>query len=51
MARDAGAKRFGLHTMLVSNERDYRSMVQTTQMLLEQAELNIEFEFINIGGG
>jgi len=55
-ARDKGVKRFGLHTMLVSNERDYNSMVMTTQMLLEQVEqltedLNIHFEFVNIGGG
>ena len=55
-ARDRGAKRFGLHTMLASNERDYTYMVQTAAMLLEQAErisaaLNIRFEFINIGGG
>jgi diaminopimelate decarboxylase len=55
-ARDAGVRRFGLHTMLVSNERDYHSMVLTTQMLLEQIEwlardLNIHFEFVNIGGG
>ena len=54
-AIDRGAKRFGLHTMLVSNERDYSYMVQTTQMLLELVEisdkLGITFEFINIGGG
>ncbi len=51
-----GAKRFGLHTMLASNERNADYMVQTTQMLLELvaevgAALNIEFDFINIGGG
>ncbi len=55
-ARERGIRRFGLHSMIVSNERDYRSMVLTTQMLLdlvEQAEqaLDIRFEFINIGGG
>jgi diaminopimelate decarboxylase len=55
-ARDQGAKRFGLHTMLASNERDHTYMVQTADMLLEQAEristaLDIRFEFINIGGG
>ncbi len=55
-ARERGAKRFGLHTMLVSNELDYRYMVQTTEMLLElveeiSSELGIVFEFINIGGG
>ena len=55
-ARDRGARRFGLHTMLVSNERDQAYMVETAQMLLElveqiSAELGISFEFINIGGG
>ena len=55
-ARERGAKRFGLHTMLASNERDYTYMVETTRMLLEMAawiggELGIRFEFLNIGGG
>ena len=55
-ARDRGVRRFGLHTMLASNERDYAYMVQTAIMLLEQVErisqkLNIRFAFINIGGG
>ncbi len=55
-AVDRGVRRFGLHTMLASNERDYTYMVQTADMLLEQIEriseaLDIRFEFINIGGG
>lgn len=55
-AQNRGAKRFGLHTMLVSNERTYAYIVETTQMLLERIEwlskeLDIRFEFINIGGG
>ena len=55
-ARDLGAKSFGLHTMLVSNELNYEYMVETAGMLLEVAErahakLGIVFEFINIGGG
>jgi diaminopimelate decarboxylase len=54
MAR--GAKRFGLHTMVASNERDYTYIVQTAVMLLELVEmvgkeLGIRFEFVNIGGG
>lgn len=54
MAR--GATRFGLHTMLASNELNYSYMVETTRALLElvewlSAELGISFEFINIGGG
>ncbi|MCI0712637.1 MAG: diaminopimelate decarboxylase [Chloroflexi bacterium] len=56
MARERGATRFGLHAMIVSNERDYQAFVQTTFILLELVEriadkLNIQFEFINIGGG
>lgn len=55
-AQERGAKRFGLHTMVASNELDYTYMVETTRMLLDLAvllkdELNIELEFINIGGG
>jgi diaminopimelate decarboxylase len=56
LARDQGARRFGLHTMLASNELNYHYMVQTAKMLLELVEeinraLGITFEFINIGGG
>ena len=55
-ALQLGVKRFGLHTMMASNELNYTYMIQTTQMLLELIEsitekLGIEFEFINIGGG
>jgi diaminopimelate decarboxylase len=55
-ALNRGANRFGLHTMLASNERDYTYIVQSAKMLLEQVEriaanLNIRFDFINIGGG
>jgi len=56
MARERGAKRFGLHTMVASNERDYTYMVETARMVLEIVEmveysLDIRFEFVNIGGG
>ena len=56
LAKEKGASRFGLHTMLASNELNYTYMVQTVQMLLDlvthiSAELGIVFEFINIGGG
>ncbi len=55
-AKSLGAKRFGLHTMLASNERDYTYMVQTAEMILGEVErvseaLDIRFEFVNIGGG
>ena len=56
LAINRGAKKFGIHTMVVSNERDYRCMVETVNMLLNvvkqvSAELNITFDFINSGGG
>ncbi|MCU7827558.1 MAG: diaminopimelate decarboxylase [Candidatus Thiodiazotropha sp. (ex Myrtea sp. 'scaly one' KF741663)] len=55
-AKARGAKRFGLHTMLASNELNHAYMVETTRMLLERvewisSELDITFDFINIGGG
>ena len=55
-ARSRGAKRFGLHTMLASNELNYSYMVETAEMLLDvaqdvQQELDLTFDFINIGGG
>ena len=55
-AMKRGAKRFGLHSMVISNERNYKYMVETVRMLLElieevSAELHIKFEFFNISGG
>jgi diaminopimelate decarboxylase len=55
-ARERGATRFGLHTMIVSNERRYRRMIATVEMLLRvcseiSATTGIQFEFVNIGGG
>lgn len=54
--RDKGIKRFGLHTMVASNELDGSYFVETAQILFDlvgelTAELGIEFEFVNIGGG
>ncbi len=55
-AKERGVKRFGLHTMVISNERNHEYMIATVEMLLALAaeigdELGIRFEFINIGGG
>ena len=55
-ALDLGVKRFGLHTMVISNERNHEHMVATVAMLLDLAEeignqTGIRLEFINIGGG
>ena len=54
--RDAGVKRFGLHTMVASNELDPDYIVDTAKMLFALVgelhdKLGIDFEFINIGGG
>ena len=54
--RDAGVRRFGLHTMVASNELDPEYIVDTAKLLLELVadltqQLGITFEFINIGGG
>jgi diaminopimelate decarboxylase len=51
-----GARRFGIHTMIISNERNYQYMVETVRMLLGvmemvSAELKIKFDFFNISGG
>ncbi len=55
-ALEKGATRFGMHTMLASNELNHEYMIETTKMLLDMValvsnELGITFEFINIGGG
>ena len=55
-AQELGVKHFGLHTMPISNELDGRYFTQTVAMLLDvvcevRRELNLEIEFINIGGG
>ena len=56
MARDRGVKRFGIHTMVASNELDGDYFVETAHILFEliveiSRELDIKFEFANIGGG
>ena len=55
-AAERGAKKFGLHTMVASNELNHEYMVDTVKMLLSlieevTANLGIRFEFINMGGG
>lgn len=56
VAKERGVKRFGLHTMVVSNERDVETHLTSVQGLCLLANeiqntLNIKIEFINIGGG
>lgn len=54
--KELGVSRFGLHTMVISNELDQRSFIETARMLFDLAveikeKLGIELEFVNLGGG
>jgi len=54
--KEKGVKRFGLHTMVASNELNQEYFIETVRMLLElvieiNKEIGIKFEFINMGGG
>jgi diaminopimelate decarboxylase len=56
IAAKKGVKRFGLHTMVASNELDPEYFVETARMLfvlaVELYQTNgVRLEFINIGGG
>jgi len=51
-----GVKRFGLHTMVASNELTPEYFIETAEILFELAieiskKTDITFEFINLGGG
>ena len=55
-AAAGGVKRFGLHTMVASNELNADYFVETAVLLIDlvkelSSELGITFEFINLGGG
>lgn len=55
-ARRKGRKRFGLHTMIASNELNREFFVETARMLFDLAidlseKLGVGLEFVNIGGG
>lgn len=56
LAMSKGVRRFGLHTMIVSNELEADYLVGTATMMFELAvelkqRLGITVEFINLGGG
>ena len=56
LARNRGAQRFGVHTMVASNELDADYFIETAHILFEliaeiTAELGVRFDFVNIGGG
>lgn len=55
-AVDLGAKEFGLHAMVASNELKEDYIIETARMLLDLAdntgnELGIKFRFVSLGGG
>jgi diaminopimelate decarboxylase len=55
-AREKGVRRFGLHTMLASNELSVDFFIETAHMLFDLAvdlaeRLDVRVEFVNLGGG
>ncbi|MFA5447456.1 MAG: diaminopimelate decarboxylase [Sphaerochaeta sp.] len=56
IAKDKGVTRFGLHTMVASNELDGSYIVETARMLFDlclriKEEAGVEIDFIDMGGG
>jgi len=56
MLKEKGVKRFGLHTMVASNELDSAYFVETAQILFDlivelKQKVGIQIEFANLGGG
>lgn len=56
MLKEKGVKRFGLHTMVASNELNPEYFIETARILFDlivelSDQLNIKFEFVNLGGG
>lgn len=55
-AKEKGVRRFGFHTMPISNELDAKYFVDSAHALFSLAreieeKVGIQFEFINLGGG
>ena len=56
VAKEKGVARFGIHTMVASNERNVEYFVETARMLFDivrevQTSLGIRIELANFGGG
>ena len=56
IAKNKGVKRFGLHTMVASNELGTETFLYTAKIMFELAaeikkRLGINLEFVNLGGG
>ena len=55
-AQEKGVKRFGLHTMVISNELRSEGLIYTAELMFKLAveikeKLGITLEFVNLGGG
>lgn len=55
-ARSLGAKRFGIHTMIISNELNPDFFIETARMMFQlvaeiKEKLDINIEFVDLGGG
>lgn len=56
IAREKGVERFGIHTMIISNELDAKYFIETATMMFKLVgeiydKLGIKIEFVNLGGG
>lgn len=56
VAKEKGVKRFGIHTMVASNELNPEYFAETAKILFELTadvakKVGIKFDFINLGGG
>lgn len=56
MAKEKGVEKFGLHTMVISNERNPEYFAETARMLFKLVgelndEIGVKISFINLGGG
>lgn len=56
IAKEKGVKRFGIHTMVISNELNPDCFIATAQMMFDLAvelkeKLGIRIELVNFGGG
>lgn len=53
---EKGTERFGIHTMIISNELDPKYFIETASMMFKLVveiyqKLGIKIEFVNLGGG
>jgi len=56
ICKEKGAKRFGIHTMMVSNELKVKNLIESARIMFElvleiKEKTGIELEFVNLGGG